>query len=94
MARPAGGRRERRARRGDRGGGAIRLLGGSPGGSRFHLPFDRLRAEAAIALAEGDIAGARERIERARAVLPADDAFRRALLEQMTEAAVAERASA
>lgn len=50
-------------------------------------PFDRLRAEAAVAIAEGDGAGARERIERARAVLPAKDAFRRALLEQMTEAA-------
>jgi gluconate kinase len=57
--------------------------------------FDRLRAEAAIALAEGDRAGARERIERARAVLPMDDAFRRALLDQMMDAAgAAERASA
>ncbi|HEU4883482.1 MAG TPA: hypothetical protein VFT45_14575 [Longimicrobium sp.] len=58
-------------------------------------PFDRLRAEAAVALAEGDAAGARERIERARAVAPAGDAFRRALLEQMTAAApAAEAASA
>jgi hypothetical protein len=52
-------------------------------------PFDRLRAEAAVALAEGDGAGARERIERARAVMPADDPFRRALLEQMATAASA-----
>jgi hypothetical protein len=58
-------------------------------------PFDRLRAEAAVALAEGDAAGARERIERARAVAPAGDAFRRALLEQMAAAAsAAEAASA
>lgn len=57
-------------------------------------PFDRLRAEAAVAIAEGDAAAARERIERARAVMPADDAFRRVLLEQMMEtAAAAEPAS-
>jgi hypothetical protein len=52
-------------------------------------PFDRLRAEAAVAIAEGDAAGARERIERARALMPANDAFRRALLDQMTNAAAA-----
>lgn len=46
-------------------------------------PFDRLRAEIAVALAEGDRAAARERIERARAVLPAKDDFRRTLLGQM-----------
>lgn len=58
-------------------------------------PFDRLRAEAAIALAEGDAAGAREHVERARAVAPAGDAFRRALLEQLSAAVpAAEPASA
>lgn len=53
-------------------------------------PSDRLRAEAAIALAEGDVAGARERIERARALAPAGDAFRRTLLDRMAAAASAE----
>ncbi|HEV3052578.1 MAG TPA: M50 family metallopeptidase [Longimicrobium sp.] len=50
-------------------------------------PYDRLRAEAALALAEGDQAGAAERIRRALATTPADDAFRRALLDQMAAAA-------
>lgn len=50
-------------------------------------PFDRLRAEAAVAIAEGDAAGARERLERARAIAPADDPFRRIVLEQMVDAA-------
>lgn len=53
-------------------------------------PFDRLRAEAAVALAEGDRAGAAERIQRARAVLPDKDAFRLALLDQMAAAAAEE----
>lgn len=53
-------------------------------------PYDRLRAEAALALAEGDRAGAAERIRRALATTPADDAFRRALLEQMAAAAAAQ----
>ncbi|HEX5870471.1 MAG TPA: hypothetical protein VFY65_08650 [Longimicrobium sp.] len=57
-------------------------------------PFDRLRAEAAVAIAEGDAAGARERLERARAIAPADNPFRR-IVEQMMEAApAAERVSA
>jgi hypothetical protein len=51
------------------------------------IPSDRLRAEAAVALAEGDAAGARERIERARAVAPAGDAFRHAVLDRMDAAA-------
>jgi hypothetical protein len=53
-------------------------------------PYDRLRAEAAIALAEGDHVGAAERIRRALATTPADDAFRRALLERMAAAAAAQ----
>lgn len=57
-------------------------------------PFDRLRAEIAVALAEGDRAAAGERIERARAVLPADDVFRRTLLDRMAAEAAAEPASA
>ena len=50
-------------------------------------PFDRLRAEAAAALAEGDHTRAAELTERARAATPADDAFRRTLLDQMSAAA-------
>lgn len=56
-------------------------------------PYDRLRAEAALALAAGDRAGAAQRIERARAAAPADDAFRRALLERMAAAAAARAAA-
>ena len=50
-------------------------------------PFDRLRAEAAVAIAEGDRDGARERIERARAVMPANDACRREWLRWLEDAA-------
>lgn len=57
-------------------------------------PFDRLRAEIAVALAEGDRAGARERIARARGVAPADDTFRLAFLDRMSAEAAAEPVSA
>ncbi|WP_420128539.1 hypothetical protein [Longimicrobium sp.] len=65
-----------------------------PAKSMVVSPFDRLRAEGAIALAEGDVAGARERFERARAVAPASDPFRRTLLDRMAAATNAEPASA
>ena len=51
--------------------------------------YDRLRAEAALALAEGDRAGAAERIARAREATPANDVFRLTLLDQMAAAAAA-----
>jgi hypothetical protein len=57
-------------------------------------PLDRLRAEAAIALAEGDRAGARERLARARALGAVADAFRLVLLDRMAAAASEDAASA
>lgn len=49
--------------------------------------YDRLRAQAALALAEGDRAAAAERVAQAREATPAKDAFRLALLDQMAAAA-------
>lgn len=68
-------------------------LAEAPEHSMAVKPFDRLRAEAALALAEGDPAAARERIDASRAITPAGDGFRRALLDQMAAAASAEPAS-
>jgi hypothetical protein len=50
--------------------------------------FDRLRAQAALSLAEGDYAAAADRIARAREATPVTDAFRLTLLDQMAAAAV------
>lgn len=50
-------------------------------------PYDRARAEAAVALASGDAAAAREHARRALAALPRNTAFRKERLEEILAAA-------